>query len=104
MKTLRDRDHKCIACGLAGKRDLVSAALAAFVRLADVDDPKTAYLDTAQSRHAQIIFGEGLEEALRKSTTQSQNTHEVLVAWQSHGNAVRPLLPEPPHGGAEQTR
>ncbi|MCX4535478.1 transposase [Streptomyces sp. NBC_00841] len=73
-KTLRDRDHKCIACGLAGKRDLVSAALAAFVRFADVDDPKTAYLDTAQSRHAQIIFREGLEEALRKSTTQSQNT------------------------------
>ncbi|MGO4758672.1 transposase, partial [Streptomyces sp. 2MCAF27] len=26
-KTLRDREHKCIACGLVGKRDLVSAAL-----------------------------------------------------------------------------
>ncbi|MDT9690192.1 transposase [Streptomyces sp. P9(2023)] len=73
-KTLRDREHKCIACGLAGKRDLVSAALAAFVRFADVDDPKTAYLDTTASRHAQIVFAQGLEEALRESTAPSQNT------------------------------
>ncbi|ADI07872.1 transposase, IS605 family protein [Streptomyces bingchenggensis BCW-1] len=70
-KTLRNREHKCVACGLVGKRDLVSAALAAFVRLTDVDDPKTAYLDTAMSRHAQITYGQGLEEALRESTTPS---------------------------------
>lgn len=73
-KTLRDREHKCIACGLAGKRDLVSAALAAFVRLTDADDLKTAYLDSNLSRHAQIVYGEGLEEALRESTTPCQNT------------------------------
>ncbi|MGW0391202.1 hypothetical protein ACWDYJ_09920 [Streptomyces sp. NPDC003042] len=44
LRACRDsrREHKCIACGLTGKRDLVSAALAAFVRLTDVDDPKTA--------------------------------------------------------------
>ncbi|WP_409470272.1 zinc ribbon domain-containing protein [Streptomyces sp. HC307] len=73
-KTLRDREHKCIACGLAGKRDLVSAALAAFVDLTGPDGPSTARLDTARSRHAQIIFDEGLEEALRESTTPCQNT------------------------------
>ncbi|MEU6088855.1 transposase [Streptomyces sp. NPDC047085] len=73
-KKLRDREHKCIACGLVGKRDLVSATLAAFVNLADPDDPKTATLDTARSRHAQIIFDQGLEEALRESTTPCQNT------------------------------
>ncbi|MCJ1675807.1 hypothetical protein MTF65_00205 [Streptomyces sp. APSN-46.1] len=70
-KTLRDREHKCIACGLVGKRDLVSAALAAFVRFTDVDDPKTAYLDTTLSRHAQITYAQALEEALRESTTPS---------------------------------
>jgi hypothetical protein len=70
-KTLRDREHKCIACGLVGKRDLVSAALAAFVRFKDVDDPKTAYLDTTMSRHAQIVYIEALEEALVESTTPS---------------------------------
>ncbi|MEV6249857.1 transposase [Streptomyces sp. NPDC051742] len=73
-KTLGEREHKCIACGLAGKRDLVSAALASFVRFADVDDPKTAYLDTTASRHAQIVFAQGLEEALRESTAPSQTT------------------------------
>ncbi|MCJ0873638.1 transposase [Streptomyces sp. AP-93] len=73
-KTLRDREHKCIACGLTGKRDLVSAALAAFVRFTDVDDSKAAYLDTTASRHAQITFSEGLEEALRESTAPSQTT------------------------------
>ncbi|UGY91220.1 transposase [Streptomyces gobiensis] len=70
-KTLRDREHKCIACGLVGKRDPVSAALATFGRFTDVDDPKTAYLDTTRSRHAQILYAEALEEALRESTTPS---------------------------------
>ncbi|MFE1555011.1 zinc ribbon domain-containing protein [Streptomyces sp. NPDC058734] len=73
-KSLRDREHKCTACGLTGKRDLVSAALAAFVRLTDADDPKTAYLDTTASRHAQITHTQALEEALRESTTPSPNT------------------------------
>jgi len=68
-KALRDREHKCTACGLVGKRDLVSAALAAFVRFADVDDPKTAFLDTSLSRRAQIGYAEALEEALGESTT-----------------------------------
>lgn len=73
-KSLRDREHKCTGCGLTGKRDLVSAALAAFVRFADTDDPKTAYLDTTASRHAQITHAQALEEALRESTTPSPNT------------------------------
>ncbi|MFF5502239.1 transposase [Streptomyces roseolus] len=73
-KTLRDREHKCTACGLVGKRDLVSAALAAFVRFHDVDDPRTAFLDTTASRNAQISFTQALEEALGESTTPSPNT------------------------------
>lgn len=91
-KTLRDREHKCIACGLAGRRDLVSAALAAFVRFADVDDPKTAYLDTTMSRHAQITFAQGLEEALWESTTPCQNTPRgaghVAVPRQRRGTSA----------------
>lgn len=70
-KNLRDREHKCTACGLTGKRDLVSAALAAFVRFTDIADPKTAYLDTAVSQHVQITYAQALEEALRESTTPS---------------------------------
>ncbi|GHG34008.1 zinc ribbon domain-containing protein [Streptomyces zaomyceticus] len=70
-KSLRDREHKCTGCGLVGKRDLVSAALAAFVRFNDPDDPRTAYLDTTASRNAQITYSEALEVALRESTTPS---------------------------------
>ncbi|MER7826229.1 transposase [Streptomyces sp. NPDC096097] len=92
-KTLRDREHKCIACGLVGKRDLVSAALAAFVDLTDPDDPKTARLDSARSRHAQIVYAEGLEEALSESTTPCQNTPRgagrVAVPRQRGASALR---------------
>ncbi|MCJ0871885.1 transposase [Streptomyces sp. AP-93] len=91
-KSLREREHKCIACGLAGKRDLVSAALASFVRFTDVDDPTTAYLDTTASRHAQITFSEGLEEALRESTAPSQTTAcgagRVAVPRQRRGTSA----------------
>ena len=91
-KSLRDREHKCIACGLVGKRDLVSAALAAFVGFADMDDPKTAYLDTIASRHAQITFAEGLEEALRESTAPCQTTPRgagrVAVPRQRRGTSA----------------
>ncbi|MCX2179748.1 transposase [Streptomyces sp. SKN60] len=73
-KTLRDRVHSCAACGLTGRRDLVSAALAAFVRFTDTDAPATAHLDTTASRHAQITFAQGLEEALRESTASIRTT------------------------------
>jgi hypothetical protein len=44
-KTLAQRTHACAHCGLHGDRDLVSAALAACVELADPDDPRTARVD-----------------------------------------------------------
>jgi hypothetical protein len=63
-KTLADRIHTCPVCGLVGDRDMVSAALGAHVRLADPDDPGTARLDTVLARTTQIVFREGLQEAL----------------------------------------
>jgi hypothetical protein len=63
-KTLADRVHDCPTCGLTGDRDLVSALLAAHVRLTDPDDPATARLDVALARNTQILFAQGLQEAL----------------------------------------
>ncbi len=40
-KALADRVHRCTLCGLIADRDMVSAALAAHVRLTNPDDPKT---------------------------------------------------------------
>jgi len=44
-KTLAQRTHHCPHCGLHANRDIVSAALAACVELADPDDPRTARVD-----------------------------------------------------------
>ena len=44
-KTLAQRTHDCPHCGLRGVRDIVSAALAACVDLANSDDPRTARVD-----------------------------------------------------------
>ncbi|MGI5507582.1 hypothetical protein [Streptomyces sp. CA-106131] len=63
-KSLADRAHTCTSCGLVADRDMVSAALAAHVRLTDPDDPSTAGLDTVQARTTQILFSPGLQEAL----------------------------------------
>ncbi|MGW1044629.1 zinc ribbon domain-containing protein [Streptomyces sp. NPDC002547] len=63
-KALADRIHRCTSCGLIADRDMVSAALAAHVRLTDPDDPSTAGLDKVQARMTQILFAEGLQEAL----------------------------------------
>ena len=43
---------------------MVSALLAALVRLTDPDDPTTARLDQALARNTQILFTPGLQEAL----------------------------------------
>ncbi|MET8957695.1 zinc ribbon domain-containing protein, partial [Streptomyces sp. NPDC004533] len=63
-KTVADRIHVCPACGFVADRDKVSAALCAHVHLTDPDDPGTARLDIVQARHTQIVFHEGLQEAL----------------------------------------
>jgi hypothetical protein len=70
-KTLADRVHDCPACGLTGDRDLVSALLAALVRLTDPDDPATARLDSVLARHTQILFASGLHEALSSQPQRS---------------------------------
>jgi Putative transposase DNA-binding domain len=44
-KTLAQRTHECPHCGLRGDRDIVSAALAACLKLTDPDDPRTARVD-----------------------------------------------------------
>ncbi|HXA59771.1 MAG TPA: hypothetical protein VNW94_11465, partial [Streptosporangiaceae bacterium] len=67
-KSLRDRIHRCPECGLTADRDKVSAALAAFVTFTDPTDPSAALVDYGSSRHAMVVFGEGLQVALSEST------------------------------------
>ncbi|MEU8798352.1 hypothetical protein [Spirillospora sp. NPDC048819] len=71
-KPLSVRTHHCrIAdggCGLTGDRDLIAAALAAFVHLNDPDDPSTARVDHETSRRVLCTGGPGLPGALTEST------------------------------------
>jgi hypothetical protein len=67
-KSLRDRIHHCPHCGLTADRDMVSAALGAFVCFTDPTDPSTARVDFTRSRHAMTVFGKGLQVALSEST------------------------------------
>lgn len=63
-KSLSERVHRCTACGLTADRDMVSAALAAHVRLADPGKPSTAGLDKVQACTTQVLFSPGLQVAL----------------------------------------
>ncbi|MGI5144692.1 MULTISPECIES: zinc ribbon domain-containing protein [unclassified Streptomyces] len=105
-KTLADRIHTC-ACGLVGDRDMISAALGAHVRVADPDDPSTARLDTVQTRTTQIVFHEGLQEALssqpqRGARPARGRTHAAAHKPETPGPRG-PLLGKTPPPGTGQT-
>ncbi len=66
-KTLAERTHRCPRCGLIGDRDLVAAALAAFVTLFDPPSPGTARVDYPAARRA-LARIDGLQAALSESS------------------------------------
>ncbi|MGI5143115.1 transposase [Streptomyces sp. CA-106110] len=84
-KTLADRVHACTSCGLVADRDMVSAALAAHVRLTDPDDPSTAGLDTVQARTTQILFSPGLQEALSSQPQRGARPSRGRTHAAAHG-------------------
>jgi hypothetical protein len=87
-KSLADRVHTCTSCGLVADRDMVSAALAAHVRLTDPDDPSTAGLDTVQARTTQIFFPEGLQEALSSQPQRGGRPSRGRTHAAAHGPGI----------------
>ncbi|MCH9736928.1 MAG: transposase [Actinomycetia bacterium] len=81
-KTLKQRTHDCPHCGLREDRDIVSAALAACVELADPDDPRTARVNYR------------LAHALRDGLASQQE-------WEGSVNRHQP--PPSPDGGTART-
>jgi hypothetical protein len=81
-KTLAQRTHDCPHCGLRADRDVVSALLAACVRIADPDDPRTARVDYT------------LAHALRAGLASQQ-------AWEGSVNRHQP--PAAPAAGPART-
>jgi hypothetical protein len=80
-KTLAQRTHDCPHCGLRGDRDIVSAALAACVTLANREDPRTARVDYQ------------LAHALRAGLASQQE-------WEGSVNRHQPLAPPDGAGSA----
>ncbi len=106
-KTLADRIHACTVCGLVGDRDMVSAALAAHVHLTNPDDPSTARLDSVQARNTQIMFHEGLQEALssqpQRGTRPTQGRTHAAAHKPDTSGGRGPLLGKTPPTGTGQT-
>ncbi|MFD0575757.1 zinc ribbon domain-containing protein [Dactylosporangium darangshiense] len=101
-KPLAQRTHHCPQCGLVGDRDLVAAAMAACVRLADPDVPGSACIDETLRAGLRRLTGQ--QEVLRRSTAPASTlasagvwvgaaaTHGVASA----GETVTPLVTQPP--------
>ncbi|MGI5135057.1 zinc ribbon domain-containing protein [Streptomyces sp. CA-106110] len=87
-KTLADRAHTCTSCGLVADRDMVSAALAAHVRVQNPDDPSTAGLDTVQARTTQILFSPGLQEALSSQPQRGGRPSRGRTHAAAHGPGI----------------
>ncbi|MFF2464826.1 transposase [Streptomyces mirabilis] len=106
-KTLADRIHICTGCGVVGDRDMVSAALAAHVGLADPHDSSTARLNTVQARNTQILFHEGLQEALpsqpQHGARPTRGRTHAAAHKPGHPVGRGPLLDKTPPTGTGQT-
>ena len=87
-KLLSQRIHTCPACGLTGDRDLVSAALAAFVTLGDPAHPAHLRVDYDRARLARGAYGQRLQAAVAEST----------VLRPQGATAARPTDPGPKRG------
>ena len=107
-KTLAQRTHDCPGCGLRADRDIVSAALAACVELADLDDPRTARVDY-ELAHALRDGLASQQEARTQSTGTSPRQrqaagpartgshHDVASAEQASHHPAHPRTDRPPH-------
>ena len=90
-KTLAERTHKCPKCGLQADRDIVSAALAACVQLADPDDPGTARVDYVLA-HALRAGLASQQEARAQSTGTSHPRHHAAGSARAGSHHRWPLL------------
>ena len=75
LKTLAQRTHDCVHCGLRADRDVVSAFLAACVDVADTDDLATARVDY-ELAHALRAGLTSQQEVRAQSTGTSHPRHQ----------------------------
>ena len=105
-KTLAQRTHNCPACGLRADRDVVSAALAACVELADPDDPATARVDYELAHAVGVGLASQQEERVQSTGTSHRQDqpatsarngshHRVASAEQRNHQSAHPRTDRP---------
>jgi hypothetical protein len=106
-KTLAQRTHDCPGCGLHADRDVVSAALAACVELADLDDPATARVDyelahalraglACQQEDRAQSTGTGPHRGYRAGSARAGSHHRVASAEQAIHHSAHPRTDQHP--------
>jgi hypothetical protein len=107
-KPLSARTHHCPAgeggCGLRGDRDLVAAALAAFIVFEDPDDPSTARVDHDASRRALRGRAGAAWSPVRVNRTPPHPHHRHSRRSRRHArwrDGRRGSHPPPPHPPAQ---
>jgi hypothetical protein len=106
-KTLAQRTHDCPGCGLRADRDIVSAALAACVELADLDDPATARVDyelahalrmrlACQQEDRAQSTGTGPQRGHRAGSARAGSHHRVASAEQAIHHSAHPRTDQHP--------
>ncbi len=107
-KTLAQRTHHCPTCGLRADRDIVSAALAACVQLADLEDPASARVDYELAPALRAGLASQQEERAQSTGTSQQrhqpagsartgSHHPVASAGQADHHSAHPRTDRPPH-------
>ncbi len=84
-KSLGDRMHDCLACGLVGDRDAVAAVLAAHVVLAARDQPSSARVDFRACRTT--LDSSLTRAALRDTLDTSQKGRQDVPSESTAGSA-----------------
>jgi hypothetical protein len=113
-KTLQQRTHHCGHCGLRADRDIVSAALAACVDLANPDDPGTATIDYRLA-HA-LRDGLASQQEWEGSVNRHQpptpsgegsartGSHRLAASAEQAAPGLPPNRPDPTSGGHGSSR
>lgn len=90
-KTLAQRTHDCPGCGLHEDRDIVSAALAACVEMADPEDPGTARVNYELAQA--VRPGLASQQEARTQSTGTSHRRTILPRRPGSAAAIRwPLL------------
>ncbi|MCP3820824.1 hypothetical protein NLX86_22820 [Streptomyces sp. A3M-1-3] len=103
-KTLRDREHKCIACVSSGSVTLCLPPWPRSFASPTWTTPRPRTWTPPRPGTHRSPLHKGWKKPCGSQPHRARPPFTVPAMRQSHGNAVRPLLPEPPDGGPEQPR